>query len=165
MELILNNLPIVLFIVITIVVRTLQARAKSRRTEAPRIFASGLEPDDEEDTAAGPVEPEEAAALIAYAQTRGASAYAVEKARTLAPPAEDPPRFGAFSGRAATESLVPEPPQAAVSAPLEEKEQISAPAPEKQKRLNEFPARMKNLKPLQNAVVWAEILGKPKGMV
>lgn len=166
-EFILDNLGIVLFVVIAIAARVFQARARARkREETPhQVFTSGLEPDDDDgdEGARYRLEPDEDEGLINYARTRGASAHAVEKARTLMTLMEDQPRFKAFSGKA-TAPLVPEAPRAAVSASPGKKGQTSAPAPEKQKPLDGFPAKLEKLSPLQRAMVWAEIMGKPKGM-
>ncbi|MDR2258418.1 MAG: hypothetical protein LBE14_04625, partial [Treponema sp.] len=160
-ELILNNLPFVLFIVIAVAVRTLQARARARRGEAPPVFASALEPDDEEETEADPVKPDEAA-LINYAQTRGASAYVAEKARALMTRlAEEPPRFETIPGLNVVEGPA-FPPGADSPAPEVKKTAPAAMQEGRAKRGGSFPA-LEQFTPPQRAVVWAEILGKPKG--
>jgi hypothetical protein len=166
-ELILDNLGIVLFVVIAIAARVLQARFRARQKEAPPpFFASGLEPDDDDggDGARYRLEPDENEAFIDYARTRGASAHAVEKTRFLQERLVEASRFEAFSGKTADEPLVPASRPAAVSAAPGEKNQISAPALETQKPPNRFPWP-ERLSPLQKAMVWVEILGKPKGMV
>jgi hypothetical protein len=166
-EFILDNLPIVLFIVITIAVRGLQSwiKARNRQNEPPPpVFASTLEPDDDDEEVIYRPEPDERA-VIDYSRTRGASAHVVEKARALLARTEEPPRFEALSGASADKRLVPASPPAAVSGPPEEQKQASGPAREPRKLPKDFPYKPGNLSPLQGAVVWAEILGKPKGMV
>jgi hypothetical protein len=176
-EFIFDNLPVLLIIVATIVIRVLQARAKSsaRQNEAPRVFASALEPDDEEEGAEQRRELAEAEALTDYARTRGASAYVAEKARALLTrlAGEETPRAGAFPGEPG------EMPVKAASPALPEAEAVStlvhAPAPAMERNIvplpgqapkspGLFPPRLERLTPLQQAVLWAEILGKPKGM-
>jgi hypothetical protein len=175
-EFIFDNLPIVLFIVITIVVRVLQARAKAaaRQNEPPpQVFASALTPDDDEpERRLEPDDDDEGVtyrpgpdetAIIDYSRTRGASAYAVEKARTLLErlAEEGPPRFEGLSGVSADKPLAP--PPEAVSGFSGERN--SPPVRERQRLPAGFPYKLGNLSPLQGAVVWAEILGKPKGIV
>jgi hypothetical protein len=176
-EFILNNLPIVLFIVITIVIRVLQVRFRARQKEDPQSFTSGSEPDeddsevtfrheldDDEAEVSYRPRPDEAAALIDYARTRGASTHAVEKARLLQERlVEDQSRFEALPGLSA-DSLVPASLPPVFPPSPGEKGQAFAPAPEKQKSPHGFPYKPGNLSPLQQAMLWAEILGKPKGM-
>jgi hypothetical protein len=163
-ELILNNLPIVLFVVITVAVRLLQSRAKARRTEAPPVFASALKLDDEEnyedENRAGPE------ALINDARTGGASVVA-----QMAPPAADRSRFEALPGLSVDERPILFPP-AGFEPVLREVEKNPLAAPGTIKNTVPAAAREKgggfplleHCTPPQRAVVWAELLGKPKGM-
>jgi hypothetical protein len=169
-ELILNNLPIVLFVVITIAVRILQARAKARRTEAPPVFASSLEPDDENEEAEDRAEPE---ALIYGARPGEFSAPAGKPAATRRVPkmAEvDRPRFEALPGLSVhegpavypvdSEPLVREAENNTSAFPGMKKNAVPAIT---RKEGNAFPRLQQYTLP-QRAMVWAEILGKPKGM-
>jgi hypothetical protein len=166
-ELILDNLPVVLFIVIAIVIRTMQARFKERRKEAPPEFASALEPDDEEDETSGPAE-----AAIQYTRSGellGRAAGPVKKAESSRLVNAEAPRFTSIpslseakapaSGPAVWE---PEKPAPAVPAPIQKTASAGAPAADK--NAGGFFPRLEQLSPPQQAVVWAEILGKPKGM-
>jgi hypothetical protein len=169
-ELILNNLPIVLFVVITIAVRVLQARAKARRKEAPPVFATDLEPDEEE--AGYRPRRDEAEALIDYARTRGASAAMVEKAHALMAGTERPrikitPGLSVDEGPAFYPLTDPEPAVPAaenLSPPSERIKKPAASMPERRKRGGGFFPPLEQFTPPQQAVVWAEVLGKPKGM-
>jgi hypothetical protein len=168
-DLIVNNLPVVLFVGIAIAVRVFQARARARRTEeAPPVFASSLEP-DEDDTAEGRGEPE---ALMYGARTGRFSTPVGETAAARAAPrlAEaDRPPFEALPGLSADEGLYP---QAGAAPAVREAEKNTAPLPGLMK--NTVPAaaretrgrfpRLEHCTPPQRAVVWAELLGKPKGM-
>jgi hypothetical protein len=170
-ELILNNLPIVLFLVITVAVRVLQARAKAaaRRTEAPPIFASSLEPD--EDEAEDSAEPEP---LIYSVHSREVSAPAEKTAaaRVVLPTTEaDRPRFEALPGLSADEGPALYPSAGSEPAVREADKIISALAGMEKNTLpavaredgGAFP-RLRQYTLPQRAMVWAEILGKPKGM-
>jgi hypothetical protein len=182
MEFVFDNLPIVIFIAITIAARILQARAKAaarKKEEAPPAFVPAPAPDDDNDELRYRLDPDEdetprparsdLAGLVDYARTRGASAYTIEKARSLlAKMAEDGPRFEAPANDPA--GLPPERPPAASSAdaaPLQTEAGNDSPAgravggPEKSGAL--LPG-LERLSPLQQAVCWAEILGKPQGM-
>jgi hypothetical protein len=167
-DLVLDNLPIVIFALIALAARVLQSRARAaarQKKESPPVFASTLEPDEDDGEVTFRHEPDEDEAFIDYAQTRGASASVREKAQALLKLAEDQPRPAGFD-KAVDKPLVPAPPRAADSASPEEKNQVSPlAAVEKQKPLNGFRYKLKNLSPLQGAIAWAEILGKPKGMV
>jgi hypothetical protein len=153
-ELILNNLPIVLFIVITIVVRALQTRAKAaaRRTGAPEEFASALEPDDEAEDYAGPDEPEEA-----Y------TAAPVKKAEFSRPPEEEN-RFDSIPGLFDEKPQGPDLAAGPGPAGLAARKPTPAAAPERREKGGGFFPPLERFTPPQRAVVWAEILGKPKGM-
>jgi hypothetical protein len=160
-EFILDNLGIVLFVVIAIAARVLQVRAKARQKEEapPPVFASGLEPDDDDgdDEARYRLEPDEA--FIDYARTRGASAHAVEKARGMLENA--PARFTNLAEKPVDLPFAAAP---AWEAPADPPPPNTAPAPEASKK----PPPLLGLKqraPLHEAVLWAEILGKPRGMV
>jgi hypothetical protein len=165
-EFILDNLPIVFFIVITIAVRILRARIKAgeRQKEPPPVFASALEPDDDDDEETAYRPGPDEAALIDYSRTRGASAYAVEKARVLLARAEEPAWLETFSADAG-KRLAPEFPQPAVPGPVAGRKQAPVPVRDTRKRPAGFPYKPGNLSPFQEAVIWAEILGKPKGMI
>ncbi|MDR1278605.1 MAG: hypothetical protein LBK02_07630 [Treponema sp.] len=189
MDFIFDNLGIVVFVVIAIGARIVQARAKAaarREKEAPQVFASSLEPDDdEEDEPERFTKPDEAEGLINYARTRGASGYTVEKAREkMARLAEEPPRFEALPGLpvnmppagrpvgaalpdlpALKPSAAPAPLSAVVPAdasPVEERKNL--PAPGRPKRTGILFPGLGKLTSLQQAVLWAEIMGKPRGM-
>jgi hypothetical protein len=184
MEVILDNLGLVMFVIIALGVRLVQARIKAavRRKEAPQVFASDLEPDDDdEDETERFTKPDETEALIDYARTRGASDYTVAKTARLA---EEPPRFEALPGLSAgmptdrpaeaafpelKTSVAPAPaslPSAAIASAFPETGKgASAPRRKKDKNGGRFPSGLEKFTPLQQAVVWAEILGKPKGMM
>jgi hypothetical protein len=179
MDFILDNLGIVIFLVLALGVRALQSWVKARNRQnkpPPQAFASGLEPDGDDEPFRR-LEPDEdedqAGGLIGYAQTRGASAYVVEKAHALLERLiEKQEQFAPRLGLPAVEAASPRaeaspkpftppasaPPSAAYAAPPAE----ASPArrrPGKPAVLN-----LENLAPLQRAVVWAEVLGKPRGM-
>ncbi|MDR0623241.1 MAG: hypothetical protein LBG10_02310 [Treponema sp.] len=157
-ELILNNLPIVLFLVITIAVRVLQSRSKAaaRREKAPPVFASSLEPDEEE---------EEAAALIAESQSGGGYiAPAAQKTAAYPLWAEEDSRFDGLPGLSEEKAQAPQPAANPGAAGSEAKKNAPAATPEGRKKSGGFFPPLEQLTPLQRAVVWAEILGKPKGM-
>jgi hypothetical protein len=160
-EFILDNLGIVFFVGIAIAARVLQARAKAHKREEapPPVFAAALEPDDDDDDdeARYRLEPDEDESFINYSRTRGASAHAVEKARILLEKA--PPRFTDMaekpvdiSSAAAPAGEAPAGPPPSNAVPEAPKKPASVLGPKKRT-------------PLQEAVLWAEILGKPRGMV
>jgi hypothetical protein len=164
-ELILNNLPIVLFLVITIVIRVFQTRVKAAREEAPPpAFASALEPDDEENESAFHGKPEAAAGGgVRTGETPVPAAGPVKKAGFYQPAAEDP-RFEGIRGLSV--GITPASYTAADSEPPVPPAGKNTPAAvrEKSPKNGRFPLRPESLTPLQQAVVWAEILGKPKGL-
>jgi hypothetical protein len=185
MEFILDNLGFVVFIVIAIGVRVVQARAKAaarRREEAPQVFASTLVPDDDEGE-------DETEALVDYARTREASDYPVEKAREkTARLAEEPPRFEELPGLsvnitgrpvgaalpdlpALKPSVAPAPASLPAANPADtplaaERKIVTSPprVPGRPKKTGALLPGLKNLTPLQQAVLWTEVLGKPRGM-
>jgi hypothetical protein len=184
MDFIFDNLGIVIFVVVAIGARIVQARAKAasrRQEEAPQVFASSLEPDDEEEDE-GFTEPDATEGLINYARTRGASEFTAEKAREkMARLAEEPPRFEALPGLNMPEgrpieaalpalpelkpSVLPAPLPSTVpaDAPLAA-ERKNVPVPGRPKRSGPLFPGPEKLTALQQAVLWAEIIGKPRGM-
>jgi hypothetical protein len=182
MEFILDNLGFVVFLALALVFRVIHARTKAaaRREDPPRVFASALEPDNEEedDEAEAYKKPDNGEGLIKYAQTRGASDYMMEKAREkMAPLAEEPPFFealpglpGNMTGRPAEAGLpvLPAQKNSAALAPAfpaaADLENVSHPAPGRQKKSGVLLPGLKKLTSLQQAVVWMEIMGKPRGM-
>jgi hypothetical protein len=190
-ELILDNLGIVIFVVIAIAVRVLQARTRARQKEEapPPVFVSGLEPDDDDDDDSGGaryrLDPDEA--LIDYARTRGASAHAAELAgKKITRLLEDRPPFAAFPGLSAgppadrpaagspAEQAAPftpaEKPPAASSADASFQAEPdgaspSGGAPKRPEKSGAFLPGPEGLSPLQQGVLWAEILGTPRGIV
>jgi hypothetical protein len=150
-EFILGNMGFAVFIVLAIVFRVVQARLRTaaRREEAPPVFASDLEADDDDD----------AEGLIDYARTRGASDYAVEMARqqTARQAEENRPRFEAIPALPADK-----PPPLLEASPAPVDREITP--PQRPEPGRGFSLKTKKLNPLQQAVLWAEILGKPKGM-
>jgi hypothetical protein len=192
MEFILDNLGFFVFLVLAVGVRVLQAKAKAaarKKEGAPPAFASAPAPDDDEpryrlepDGDEGPRPARsDLTGLVDYALTRGASAYTIEKARSLlAKMAEDGPRFDAPASPPAASAERP-----AAGSPAEEGQSFQPPAafpaeasfqavPESASpsgRALEGPEKsgallpgLERLSPLQQAVCWAEILGKPRSM-
>jgi hypothetical protein len=199
LELIFDNLGIVVFLVLALGVRVLQARVKARanRKAEPQVFASALEPDedDEEDDEiygqGGLTGADQA--LVDYSRTRGASAYAVELAgKKTARPAEDRLRFEALPGLPAAvpagpaaenfpaagspaeqaapfppaeKPQPPEPPAVSPAAAFQaEPEGPSGRVSQGPEKSGAFFPGLERLSPPQQAVLWAEILGKPPGM-
>jgi hypothetical protein len=196
-EAILDNLGIIVLIVLALGGRALQswAKAKKRQNAPPpeEVFASALEPDEDdgEDNVGWRSELADAEALAAYAQTRGASAHAAEKARTLLErlqeeKAETEKKAGALiwpeEESTARFSAPPSPPAANAAVVVEENAPAapvfpalkpSSPLPEQ--KASPHPAGlqtpapllpgMEKLSALQQAVVWAEVLGPPRGTV
>jgi hypothetical protein len=198
MEFILDNLGVFVFLVLAVGVRVLQAKAKAKARKnqkpEPQVFASALEPDEDDDEPRYRLEPDEdetprptggkLEGLVDYARTRGASAYTIEKARSLlAKMAEDKPRFEVLPGLPPPDAPADRPAAAnfpAARSPAEQAASFTpadAPfqaAPEgvsPSGRVSEGPKKsgallpgLEKLSPLQQAIIWAEILGKPQGI-
>jgi hypothetical protein len=165
-DLILDNLPVVLFIVIAIVIRTMRARFSTRRTESSaRVFASPLEPDDDDEAGdlAGPEDYDVRGQDSALARETAAVRIAPRMTEV------DRPRFAALPGLSADEAPAVSPEAEPVVLEAEKyrpalrgmkKDALSPAAGEGG---NVF-SRLQGYSFPQRAVVWAEILGKPKGM-
>jgi hypothetical protein len=62
------------------------------------------------------------------------------------------------------EELPPPPVKTEIFLPVIEEAEVPSPSPEKSKPVTVFSGNLARLSPLRQAVVWAEILGSPKGL-